>query len=101
MSVVALGMALIDSVKSGDRAVVESLLDAGADPNTVDLFEGLRAPQVAVRGGHADVARLLQEKGARTITPSPGVEGDADDSSPPTKEEGPTREEILAQIAGL
>lgn len=91
MSLVALGMALIDAVKSGDREAVGMLLDGGVDPNTVDLLDGLTALQLAQRGGHAEIAGLLRQKGAI-----------AAESSPPEADEetSQAREALLAQIVG-
>ena len=99
MSLVALGMALIDAVKSGDRSAVESLLESGADPNTADLFDGLTALDHARRGGHDEVARLLLDRGA-----SPAERrGSAPESStaPCEPEAGLTREALLAQLAAM
>lgn len=87
MSLVALGMALIDSVKSGDLAAVEGLLAAGADPNAVDLFGDLTALQLAHKGGHDEIVRLLLEQGALlSIDPPP---------------DPPAPAALLAEVAGL
>jgi hypothetical protein len=80
MSLVALGMALIDAVKSGDQVTVANLLDAGADPDTVDLFDGLPALEHALRAGHADVARLLR--------PAPSERAPRPEAAPPVSANG-------------
>ncbi len=48
----------------GHRGVVETLLANNADPNAPD-GRGETALAHAERAGHADVARLLRENGAR------------------------------------
>src|SRR5262245_40676147 len=77
MSRVALGMALIDAVKSGDRAAVASLLESGADPDVTDLFDGLSALEHARRAGRPEILELLRPNGL----PPSGANGAAEASA--------------------
>lgn len=49
--------------ESDKAIIVESLLKFGAQPDTYNS-EGLAALHVAIRGGHADVAKKLLQGGA-------------------------------------
>jgi ankyrin repeat protein len=55
--------ALIRAAASGDAALVERLLDRGADPDAADQ-DGRTAVTHAAYGGHARVVRLLVDAGA-------------------------------------
>jgi len=60
--------ALHDAARTGDRARVAALLDAGASVNTATKY-GVSALGFAAERGHFDVVRLLVERGADvTIT---------------------------------
>lgn len=62
--------ALFDAARTGDRARVASLLDAGTSVNTASKY-GVSALGFAAERGHFDVVRLLVERGADvTITDS-------------------------------
>lgn len=62
--------ALIEAARTGDRAKVAALLDAGASVNTATKY-GVSALGFAAERGHFDVVRLLVERGADvTITDS-------------------------------
>ena len=54
---------LLFAARSGDRASVELLLDAGADPNDV-APAGTSALVVAAHSGHGELAALLLDAGA-------------------------------------
>lgn len=62
--------ALFDAARSGDRARVAALLDAGVGVNAASKY-GVSALGFAAERGHFDVVRLLVERGADvTITDS-------------------------------
>lgn len=73
MSLVVLAQALIDSIKRGDVEAVAALLEAGADANAVDLYDGLSALRHASDGGHVRIARLLRERGATPLEAPPAA----------------------------
>lgn len=52
-----------EAISSGDTERVRSLLDAGADINTLDRY-GQTALMNAAHKGHAEVVRLLAKRGA-------------------------------------
>ena len=54
---------LHDAAKSGDAALVESLIEAGADVNEKDALDQT-ALHIAADGGFSDVASILLDKGA-------------------------------------
>ena len=56
--------ALINAAASGDRRSVSLLLKAGADPNLRDA-ERRTAHLMAVQGHYADMAKVLEQAGAR------------------------------------
>src|ERR687896_2595045 len=55
--------ALFEAARSGDRARVAQLLDAGVDVNTRARYDAT-ALMFAADKGHLDVVRLLVERGA-------------------------------------
>ena len=55
--------ALVDAVKNGDTAKVQSLLDKGANPN-LKTDDGKTVLMLAAYLGHTDIAKLLIDKGA-------------------------------------
>ncbi len=61
----------IDSIKNSSNEIVSTLIDGGADPNTV-LENGISALIVAVHYSRAEIVSLLIEKGANVnqVTPS-------------------------------
>lgn len=62
------GTALAYAADKGHTAVVELLLERGANPNTTDRFYNSTPLGWAVSHGHADVARALLAKGAQGET---------------------------------
>jgi outer membrane protein OmpA-like peptidoglycan-associated protein len=55
--------AMVDAVKNGDTAKVQSLLDKGVSPN-LKTDDGKSILMLAAYLGHADIAKLLIDKGA-------------------------------------
>jgi ankyrin repeat protein len=58
------GLALVRAGFSGNRGVVEALLDAGADVDAADPSNGKTSLMQAAWQGNADVAELLIDEGA-------------------------------------
>ena len=56
----------------GHNEVVQILLDAGADPNTVDSFDGTPL-NMAASNGHKDIVKHLLERGADINQQSRGI----------------------------
>ena len=56
--------ALVDAVKQGDLEAVRVLAEAGADVASRDKF-GTTPLQMAARGGHREIVRLLGQHGAK------------------------------------
>lgn len=57
-------MALSFAADRGDPVVVKALLDAGAEVNARDTFYGMDAMSQALSKKHAEIVRMLLEKGA-------------------------------------
>ena len=55
--------AMVDAVKNGDTAKVQSLLDKGVSPN-LKADDGKSVLMLAAYLGHTDIAKLLLDKGA-------------------------------------
>lgn len=55
--------AMVDAVKNGDTAKVQSLLDKGVSPN-IKTDDGKTVLMLATYLGHSDIAKLLIDKGA-------------------------------------
>jgi hypothetical protein len=85
---IELNLALIDCVKRGDAEAAESLLCAGADPNTLDLVEELPAVVHATRQGDGRLAGVLLRYGAQRPVSAPvesnGESSGAAQSAPPS-----------------
>ncbi|MDQ3068294.1 MAG: ankyrin repeat domain-containing protein, partial [Acidobacteriota bacterium] len=56
--------ALMFAAEKGHLAIVELLVSKGANVNQKDSFYGMTPIGTALQGGHADVARVLVEKGS-------------------------------------
>jgi ankyrin repeat protein len=56
--------ALVAAAKKGAEDKLRSLLEEGADPNTVDNSSGSTVLHLAVRGAHVEATSVLLEKGA-------------------------------------
>ena len=56
---------LIRAVEDGDIENIRILLDAGANPNILDIY-GSTALMIASLRGHIEIVRLLLERGAQT-----------------------------------
>jgi ankyrin repeat protein len=55
---------LSEAVVSGSAAMIQSLLDAGADPKTLTTADGETVLMTAARAGNLDAVRLLLDRGA-------------------------------------
>jgi ankyrin repeat protein len=55
---------LSEAVQAGGVDVVEALLNAGADANTLATDDGETVLMLAARGGHLDIVKLLVARGA-------------------------------------
>lgn len=58
-------MAIYDAVRKGDTAALKKALEAGADPNLIDIRYGVPMLSWAALKGDVDSARILLEAGAR------------------------------------
>ena len=58
---------LVASLIEGHDAVARYLLDHGADPQLLSIFDGLTPLQAARKHGRTVLAELLQERGARDV----------------------------------
>jgi len=66
---IELSLALVDCVKRGDFEAVEALLRVGADPNAVDLLEGVPVLHYATRLGDGRLAEMMSRFGAQPVEP--------------------------------
>ena len=55
---------LSEAAVLGNATVIEMLLKAGADPNTLTTYDGETVLMTAARSGNPDAVRLLLEHGA-------------------------------------